>query len=208
MYTPPKMLMADQDAVASFITQNSFGLIVSNSLNATHLPFVLDAAEGEKGILYGHFSRANPHWQDIENQRVLVVFSGAHSYISPTWYDAKPAVPTWNYAAVHCYGIAALLSDAETQAILNRLVGQHEPKLLQDKQTMPDDYQQKLRQGIVGFKIVIDEIHAKEKLGQHRSISDQQGVFSGLNASPHADAAQLAHYMDQRDIGRGNKSDN
>ena len=69
---------------------------------------------------------------------------------------------------------------------------------------MPDEYQQKLRQAIVGFKIVIDEIQAKEKLGQHRSISDQQGVFNGLKCQPHADAAQLAHYMNQRDIGKGN----
>jgi transcriptional regulator len=204
MYTPKNMAMTDQQAITAFITQNSFGLLVSSSLNATHIPFVLDATVGEKGVLYGHVSRANSHWQELENQRVLVVFSGAHAYISPTWYDAKPAVPTWNYAAVHCYGVASLLSDTETQDMLDNLVAKYEPKLLQDKQIMPDEYQQKLRQAIVGFKIVIDEIQAKEKLGQHRSMSDQQGVFSGLSASPHADATQLAHYMNQRDIGKGN----
>lgn len=91
-----------------------------------------------------------------------MVFSGAHAYISPTWYDAKPAVPTWNYAAVHCYGVASLLSDTETQDMLDKLVTKYEPKLLQDKQIMPDEYQQKLRQAIVGFKIVIDEIQAKK----------------------------------------------
>lgn len=203
MYTPKNMAMTDQQAITGFITQNSFGLMVSSSLNATHIPFVLDATVGEKGVLYGHVSRANPHWQEIKNQRVLVVFSGAHSYISPTWYNAKPAVPTWNYAAVHCYGVASLLSDAETQVILDRLVAQYEPNLLQDKQIMPDDYQQKLRQGIVGFKIVIDEIQAKEKLGQHKSMDDQQGVFNGLSASANTDASQLAHYMEQRDIGKG-----
>lgn len=208
MYIPKNMIMSGNEAITNFIAHNSFGLMVSGSLNATHLPFVLDATAGENGVLYGHVSRANSHWQEIANQRILVVFSGAHSYISPTWYDAKPAVPTWNYAAVHCYGIAHLLNDDETQAVLDKLVVQYEPKLLQDKQLMPDEYQQKLRQAIVGFKIVIDEIQAKEKLGQHRSSGDQQGVFSSLSASPHPDAKQLAQYMLQRDIGRGNKSDN
>lgn len=204
MYPPKNMAMTDQQAITGFITQNSFGLLVSCSLNATHIPFVLDATVGEKGVLYGHVSRANPHWQVIEKQRVLVISSGAHAYISPTWYDAKPAVPTWNYAAVHCYGVASLLSDTETQDMLDKLVAKYEPKLLQDKHIMPDEYQQKLRQAIVGFKIVIDEIQAKEKLGQQRSISDQQSVFNGLSASTHADATQLAHYMNQRDIGKGN----
>lgn len=67
MYTPKNMAMTDQQAITAFITQNSFGLLVSSSLNATHIPFVLDATSGEKGVLYGHVSRANPHWQELEN---------------------------------------------------------------------------------------------------------------------------------------------
>ena len=56
MYTPKNMAMTDQQAITGFITQNSFGLLVSSSLNATHIPFVLDATSGEKGVLYGHVS--------------------------------------------------------------------------------------------------------------------------------------------------------
>ncbi|RUO31624.1 hypothetical protein CWE12_01090 [Aliidiomarina sedimenti] len=28
------------------------------------------------------------------------LYYGPHSYVSPTWYSARPAVPTWNYAAL------------------------------------------------------------------------------------------------------------
>jgi transcriptional regulator len=29
------------------------------------------------------------------------MFRGPHAYISPAWYATHPAVPTWNYIAVH-----------------------------------------------------------------------------------------------------------
>lgn len=203
MYTPPKMLMTNPDAVTAFIKQYNFGVMISASLNATHLPFVFEAKQGEKGVLYGHVSRANKHWQEIDQQRVVVIFSGAHAYISPTWYDATPAVPTWNYAAVHCYGVVNILSDAENQTVLDSLVAQHEPRLLHNKQLIPDEYQLRLRQAIVAFKIVLDDIQAKEKLGQHKSIADQQGVFAALSQSKNLDAQQLAAYMAARNIGTG-----
>ena len=87
MYIPRKMVMNEEDSARRFIAAYPFGLMVSPSLAATHLPFILDPQEGEKGALSG--------------QRVLVVFSGPHTYISPRWYPPKEAVPTWNYAAVH-----------------------------------------------------------------------------------------------------------
>jgi transcriptional regulator len=29
------------------------------------------------------------------------MFRGPQAYISPAWYATHPAVPTWNYIAVH-----------------------------------------------------------------------------------------------------------
>jgi predicted FMN-binding regulatory protein PaiB len=34
----------------------------------------------------------------------LVAFHGPHGYVSPTWYETAPAVPTWNYGVVHAHG--------------------------------------------------------------------------------------------------------
>ncbi|MCK7458899.1 hypothetical protein [Idiomarina aminovorans] len=87
---------------------------------------------------------------------------------------------------------------------MNTLVEKYEPELLDAQDVMPPDYQSKLRQAVVGFKILVDEIQAKEKLGQHRKVADQEGVFSALNESGHADAAALASYMQKRKLGVGN----
>ncbi|OOE52652.1 transcriptional regulator [Salinivibrio kushneri] len=205
MHIPKNMEMTGEDAIKAFISDYGFGILVSNDLNATHLPLIYEAEEGALGCLYGHFGKANAHWKVTENQRVVVIFNGPHSYISPSWYETKPAVPTWNYSAVHCYGVLKLLSDKENEWAMKQLVAKYDPALLDAPETMPSDYQAKLRQSVVGFKIVVDDIHAKEKLGQHRKSDDQMGVFAALSDSTHPNDIALSAYMKKRNLGIGNK---
>src|SRR3954463_2154430 len=90
-------------------------------LQATHLPFIFDATRGAHGTLLGHMARANEQWRDLEAaQDVLVVFTGPHTYVSPTWYrTAPPHVPTWNYVAVHAHGRAKLMGDQDLRSVLS-----------------------------------------------------------------------------------------
>jgi transcriptional regulator len=203
MYIPKNMLMDDAAEVTAFIQQFSFAALVTSDLNISHLPFLFQPQEGEKGVLYGHMARANGQHKLMSGGRVVAIFNGPHAYVSPTWYQHQPAVPTWNYAAVHCYGELVILDDEQTEQLMHDIVAKYEPNLLDDKTLMPDDYLEKMRQAIVGFKIVVDDIQAKEKLGQHRKVGDQQGVFAALKQSAHLDAKQLAHYMELRGIGLG-----
>lgn len=203
MYIPKNMEMTEAQAISRFISDYGFGVLVSPDLSGTHLSLIFEPEEGELGCLYGHFGRSNPHWETLENQRVMVIFNGPHSYVSPSWYKSKPAVPTWNYAAVHCYGIVTLLNDEENERAMSQLVAKYEPELLDDQELMPPDYQARLRKGVVGFKVLVDDIHAKEKLGQHRKIDDQEGVFSALQESTHPDAVALSGYMKKRKLGVG-----
>ncbi|WP_446469117.1 FMN-binding negative transcriptional regulator [Xenorhabdus stockiae] len=203
MYTPHKMQMQDREDITKFISTYSFGLLVSPSLTGTHLPLVLNPDEGEYGTLYGHISKANPHWKELENQPVLAVFTGPHAYISPTWYESEHAVPTWNYTAVHCYGVTKFLNGNETQSALEDLVNKYEPGLMNNTELMPEEYLNKQRQAIVGFKIIITKIDAKEKLGQHKNQGDQRGVFSSLKESKIPDNKELANYMKVRNVGTG-----
>ncbi|WP_289118348.1 FMN-binding negative transcriptional regulator [uncultured Idiomarina sp.] len=203
MYIPKNMEMTETGAISKFISDYGFGILVSPDLSGTHLPFIFEPEEGDLGCLYGHFGRSNPHWETIENQRVMVIFNGPHSYVSPSWYQSKPAVPTWNYAAVHCYGVVMLLNEEENEQAMNQLVAKYEPELLETTELMPPDYQARLRKGVVGFKVLVDDIHAKEKLGQHRKVDDQAGVFSALRESTHPDAVALSSYMKKRKLGTG-----
>lgn len=202
MHTPSKWKMTPE-RVSQFIKTYSFALMVDSEFGATHLPLVYKPDEGEFGTLYGHVSRANGHGKSLQNTQVLVVFNGPHSYISPTWYAEKPAVSTWNYAVVHAKGKVAYLDDENTLACLDELIRQYEPSILNDTSLLPDDYQAKLLRGIVGIKIELDSIQAKEKLGQHKSAADQQGVVAGLKADKHPDCQALLSYMLKHEVGIG-----
>lgn len=205
MFIPKNMRMHNLAQMHSFIDQFSFGLIVNESLSGTHLPFILDSTEGEFGTLYCHFARANPHWKEVVNNKALVVFSGPHSYVSPTWYTASPNVPTWNYAAVHAYGDVELIADDKVHQVLDQTVAKYEPELIASRQVVTTEFQEKLAKYIVACKIPLSKIEGKIKLGQHRSAADQQGVVLGLEKSHSSDAIGLLDYMRASNIGLGTK---
>ncbi len=204
MYVPDKWNMDSIDNIHQFIEQHGFAIMFAKNLEADHLPLILNRNEGEFGTLYGHMARSNPNWKSLDNSEVLIVFNGAHSYISPTWYSQRPAVPTWNYSAVHVLGKVELTTDAVTSEGLLSLITKYEPDLLKaDETVMPEEFVSKLSKGIVGFKITISQLQGKEKLGQHRTKADQVGVTAALSQSIDLNAVLLHDYMKQRKLGLG-----
>jgi transcriptional regulator len=107
MYVPASFKMSDADELHGFMRAHSFAMLVTQGkggMTATHLPLLLDADVGPNGRLLGHVARANPQWRDVEGE-ALVIFPGPHAYVSPTWYESPGTVPTWDYLAVHAYGV-------------------------------------------------------------------------------------------------------
>lgn len=122
MHIPDKWNMGSIEKIHQFIAEFGFAALVSNNLEASHIPMLLSKEEGEFGVIYGHFARSNPHWKSIKNTDVLAIFSGPHSYISPTWYETQPSVPTWNYSAVHVVGSIQLTDDETTLKTLEQTI--------------------------------------------------------------------------------------
>ena len=143
-------------------------------------------------------ARANPQWRHFASGgEALAIFHGPHSYISPSWYQTAPAVPTWNYATVHAYGVPAILSDHErVVSLLRETVSFYEASFQQPwPGDLPEDYREKLMRGIVAFEIPITRIEGKFKLGQNRSADDIQGVCQTLSPSADPDSRALAQLM-------------
>lgn len=203
MFIPKPYKITDIPQVHQFINEFSFGVIVSSSLTGTHIPFVLSTQEGEYGTLYTHCAKANPHWKELEGNKVMVIFTGPHSYISPNWYAKGPAVPTWNYTAVHAYGTIILLNDTGTLKTVNDVVQKYEPSLLKEQKVLTHEYRDKLLAGIVGFKIELTKLEGQLKLGQQRSKTNQLGVYNALKQSKNIDDQALAQYMEKINTGIG-----
>lgn len=174
-------------------------------LLATHLPVLVDIAEGEFGTVYAHLARANPQWHDLkQGGEALLVFPGADAYVSPGYYPSKAdnpkVVPTWNYLAVHAYGPAQVIQEAEPLlAIVSRLTERHEqgrgePWNVTDA---PRDYLDGMLRAIVGIRLPIARLQGARKLSQNRSEQDIAGVREGLSASPDYLDNQLAAHMRQ-----------
>lgn len=139
------------------------------------------------------------HWRHFDGgTQSLAIFHGPHGYVSPSWYEATPAVPTWNYAVVHVYGYPRATEDRQvTSAILENLAQKyesHRPDPWLSGQLAPDFYEQMVSR-IVAFEMPIEKIESKFKLGQNRSIEDREGVVRELisEGSPHTLA--LAAFM-------------
>lgn len=196
MYIPAQFKMKDERLIYELIKENSFATLFSLHEGlpfVTHLPLILNS---ERTYLYGHFARPNPQWKDIENQIVLAVFHGPHSYISPSWYETNKAVPTWNYTAVHVYGEVQLITEEELHKSLEELVEKYEgPESSYKLDEVDSDYLNGLSKGITGFKIKITRVEGKAKLSQNHPVSRQELVIKELEKGTTTDELAIAKLM-------------
>ena len=201
MYTPRSFREEDPEVLHDLIRRHGFGVLFAHGPGgptATHLPFVLDIAEDGTRTLVAHMARANPQWKDFQaRQQVLVVFQGAHSYISPTWYQEPVAVPTWNYAAVHVYGVPRLVEDpAVLRTQVEALVRQYEGPGPDGWDMAPaEPKMEALLRAIVGFEIPVDRMEGKWKFNQNRSREDREGVVRALEGAEDPLVRETAEIM-------------
>jgi transcriptional regulator len=206
MYIPAAFQQHNLVQLHGLMRQAPLATLVSHSsvgLQASHLPLLLVADEGEHGTLYGHFARANGQWQAFaEDAQALAIFTGADAYVSPSSYPSKAehgkAVPTWNYLSVHAQGPLELFDEPERlRQLLARLTDAHEsprpqPWAMSDA---PRDYIDSMLRAIVGFALPIQRLEGQWKLSQNRSAPDREGVQQALSASSQVKDQQLAQQM-------------
>lgn len=222
MYTPKFNVVTDRAVLLEAMRENSFAILfgptdpvggdriptdgaqinevqTNASLGATHLPLIVKDS-GEHGVIEGHFAKANHHWQALAGRETLVVFSGPHSYVSPTLYTEELSVPTWNYIAIHAYGVMELIEDSEAKdALLKDLIAIHEPAYADRWRGFPDGYRRTLLSGIVGFRIPIARIEGKFKISQNRKEAERNNVRAA-QAAGDPDQQALAAWMQRLGI--------
>jgi transcriptional regulator len=198
MFIPKAFEINDENLIHQWIDQYSFATLVSKNekqLEATHLPLLL--SENKKHLL-GHMARGNSQWMNLSDHQVLVIFQGPHHYISPSWYETKDAVPTWNYISVHISGTLSLI---ESEGILidslETLTRKYESIDSKYKLSLADPhYLESLRKGIVGFQIEINKIEAKAKLSQNHPKTRQGLVIEELKKLQSENSKAIAYWME------------
>ena len=198
MYVPPHFEEVRFDELQRIIGQHPLGALVingPNGLDANHVPFELDAAPGERGVLRAHVARANPVWTEVrDGDDVLVIFRAADAYVSPNWYPTKheshKAVPTWNYQVVNVHGKIGIRDDERyVRGLVARLTRTHEahanPGNAWRMTDAPKEYIDEMLKAIVGIEIEITRIVGKSKVSQNREERDRVSVAEELGKRGH-----------------------
>jgi transcriptional regulator len=193
MYSPAYNRLEDRGELLAFMQANSFAVLVTGTggtLHASHLP-VMVHEQGKDVVLDMHMAKANAQWKEFFDDEVLVVFSGPHAYVSPRWYVDQERVPTWNYAAVHAYGMPKIIADPKLKyESQRRLVAALDPKWLPQFDALRKEYVDSMLDGIVNFQIGVTRLETRWKLSQNRSRREQELIAAQLEKS--ADSAERA----------------
>ena len=187
MYSPPYNQIEKRAEVVDFMRANNFALLVTGTggtLHGSHLPVLVEERDG-KIRLDLHMAKNNPQWKEFFDDEVMVVFSGPHAYVSPRWYEEKERVPTWNYAAVHAYGLPRIISEKrQKHESQRRLVAAMDPQWLPEFDKLPEKYVSMMLDGIVNFEIAVTRVETRWKLSQNRSRREMELIAAQLAQSP------------------------
>lgn len=197
----PSFTLEDMTEIRRVIENNPWATIISNGgdgLIASHYAVLLDDSRDDLTIV-GHVGRPDERIHGMGERELLVVLQGPHGYISPGWYGDTPAVPTWNYTAVHLAGVPEIMSDEENLEVLDRLVAHFEsrmsdPRMMWERPNDPE-YVRGHASGTVGFRLTPTRVVAKRKLSQNKPPEVVESVISFLSGDGPYSHPELADEM-------------
>jgi transcriptional regulator len=186
VYSPTYNRVEDRAELVAFMRANSFAMLVTGTggtLHASHLP-VRILEKNQAVVLDMHMAKNNPQWREFFDDEVMVIFAGPHAYVSPRWYEEQERVPTWNYAAVHAYGVPVMVEDKkEKYASQRRLVAEMDPQWLPKFDALSQKYVDMMLEGIVNFEIPVARLETRWKLSQNRGRREMELIAEQLAKS-------------------------
>jgi transcriptional regulator len=202
MYSLPYFKEKDPEVIKAFMRQNSFAMLIGSNDGfpvATQVPLLIEEREG-KLVLLGHIMRNTDHHKALEvNPTVLCVFTGAHAYVSASWYTAPQNASTWNYMSVHARGQVQFLGHEALLSILERTTRHYEnnDNSPASFHHLPEEYVQRLSTAVVGLEIEVTALDTVFKLSQNRDQVSYENIIVQLEKGDAA-AKGIAAEMRQR----------
>ncbi|MGW3646249.1 FMN-binding negative transcriptional regulator [Streptomyces sp. NPDC000878] len=170
------------------------GLVVS------HLPVLVDASRQDPTLL-SHLARTDAEKHELGSHEVVVVLQGPHGYISPSWYEETPHVPTWNFMVLHIHGRPEVLDPADTYDVLSSTVDHFEDRFPEPwRLALVETYAQRIAAGVTGFRLPATRVTAKAKLSQDEREEVVLRLARALESGRPYAGPELARAM--RDIRR------
>jgi len=192
MYLRPAFVETDLDRIQALIEAHPFGVLVTRAtgtMDGSHVPFSV-ARDGDALVLSAHLAAANPQCAALAGGEALAIFGGPHAYIAPGWYQAQPAVPTWDYAAVHVHGHLEPVAAPDGMTEMLHALAAEDPHRF-DVDALPERFRTTMMAGIRAFRLRSERIEAQWKMSQNRSVTDRKQVIAALRAQQNDAIADL-----------------
>lgn len=198
MYIPPYYKEEDREKIFRHLRSNPFGIVAScnkGRVEATHLPFIIEQ-DGEALSFISHYSKANPQWKIARDEEVLVIFTGPDAYISPSNYEKRESVPTWNYTTVHVRGKLRIIEDLQqTVDILEKTIVRFELPYMDQWKELSQEYKNKMIAGLVAFDLTEISIEAKFKLSQNKTDKEINSIINDLEVRNEGRSREVSEVM-------------
>ena len=203
MYNLSYFKEQDPARILQFVREHPFAFLTGcdadNKPVATQVPLFIDEKEG-RIFLSGHIMKQTDHHKAFDhNPNVLAVFTGAHSYVSASWYVNKQVASTWNYMSVHAKGVLRFLGEQELLNVLKRTTNHFEnnPHSGANYEDIPQEYINRLSKAIVAFEIEVQSMDHVFKLSQNHEEKNYSSIIDHLKSQDH-DGAIIAAEMEAR----------
>ena len=172
---------------ATLVAGNPLATLVTpheGTIHVSHLPLVMADSSGERAVVIGHLSRANPHAEALAaGAPSVAVFSGEQAYLSSSWYVERDMAPTWCYLAVHLHGQPTLSpDDAHTLRCVQALVEHAErgrPGQWHMRELGADGIRRRVTK-IVGFEMPVAAAEMRTLLGKGERPIDLAAAIERL----------------------------
>ncbi|MFC6091646.1 FMN-binding negative transcriptional regulator [Saccharothrix lopnurensis] len=213
MYVPPMYRATDAGRPREIVRDYPLATLVSNGPRApfaTHLPVVRPPGAPEDGelvgtTLWGHLNRANEHWAALAGRPPSVlIFTGPHSYITPTTYRTTPAAPTWDFVSVHLHGRVEPIEGREgSLEVVKRTVEVFEASFGDGWAAEPSHgYFAEIVPGVGAFRFHVESVDSMFKLSQEKPPEVQARIMASLRETGRGTAPELCRIMRLHGLGR------
>lgn len=187
MYDIPSFKERDPQLVLQFLHDHPFAVVTGSFKNgnqvATQIPLLIE--ERADGLYAkGHIMRNTTHHQAfMENSNVLALFTGAHAYVSASWYSNPYNGSTWNYMSVHLYGKVSFMTEEALITMMQELSLHFENKQAHSPtvyENLPEAYRESLIKAIVGIEIKVETLEQVFKLSQNKDQESYENIIRQL----------------------------
>lgn len=204
MYDLPYHKEQDEQVVREFVEKHPFAFLTGCDSQgkpvATQVPVFMEERDGRM-ILSGHIMKNTDHHKAFaQNENVLVVFTGNHTYVSAGWYSNPHQPSTWNYMSVHARGVIRFLSDTELEEVLRKTSLHFENQDAQSPtvfDNLPMEFKSKVIKAIVAFEIEVTELDSVFKLSQDKDANSYLNIIEKLKEKGE-DGRVIATEMEKR----------